>query len=126
MDHPQTYVFSFINDKKCPLLYYIKNGIKTVEGRKYSVTYQNIKVGDYIYFRAKNEKPLKVIVTYIHKYGSLKEYLVNETIEKALPCVNNYNDAENIYNQWSSEKERQQLKEQYGYGFVGFGIKVVN
>jgi len=120
----KTHIMSFINDKKCPLLDYIKKGIKTVEGRKNSPQYQQIKVGDFIIFKAKNENDVKVEVTYINKYKSLTDYINKETVEKTIPCAKDYREAKDIYNKWSTHDERKALREKYGYAFLGIGIKI--
>ncbi len=48
----KTHIMSFINDKKCPLLDYIKSGVKTVEGRKNSPQYQQIKVWGFYHIQS--------------------------------------------------------------------------
>lgn len=114
----------FINFKWCPLLDYIKDGIKTVEGRIYSPQYQQIKKDDIIIFKTKNET-VYVKVVYVNKYKSLEEYLEKETLEKTVPCIKTFNDAINLYNQWSSPVKRQQLNDSYGFCFLGIGISVI-
>lgn len=120
------HIMSFFNDKKCPLLDYIKSGIKTVEGRKNSPQYQQIKVGDYIVFKTKNESDVKVEVTYVNKYKSLTHYIKKETVGRTIPCAKNYREAKDIYNQWSTHEDRKELKNKYGYAFLGIGIKIVS
>lgn len=124
-DSPTTHTLRFINDKDCPLLDYIRDGLKTVEGRKYSERYRSIKKDDIIKFVARNEKPVYVRVTYVHKYKTLEDYLIEETIEKTLPCVKTIDDGLKIYNKWTSEKERNDLLSKHGYSFLGIGIKVI-
>ncbi len=116
---------SFINTKECPLLDYIKNGVKTVEGRKNSSKYQNIRVGDTIVIHTEGEDDVQVEVVYVRKYTTLEEYLDKEGFDIAIPCAKDKQDAIRIYNQWSSEDVRENLRKQYGYGFLGIGIKVV-
>lgn len=116
----------FINLPSCPLLDYIKNGTKTVEGRKNSSTYHNIKKDDIIIFKTKGETDVYAKVTYVNKYKTLEDYLKTETIEKTLPCVKSLEEGIQMYNRWSSEKERNELKEKYGYAFLGIGISVIS
>lgn len=122
---PKTYIIPFTNYPNCRLLEYIRQGIKQVEGRKNSPLYQDIKVGDYIIFRAKNERDLKVVVTYIRQYRTLTDYLKGETIARTMPCAKNIEQAKAIYNKWTSHHEREILREKYGFGFLGIGFALV-
>jgi len=116
----------FINLPSCPLLDYIKSGTKTVEGRKNSPTYHNIKKDDIIIFKTKGETDVYAKVTYVNKYKTLEDYLKIETIEKTLPCVKSLEEGMEMYNRWSSEKERNELRQKYGYAFLGIGITVIS
>lgn len=97
----------------------IRNKIKTVEGRKNSLKYQNIKKNDIIIFELKNEPDIKVLVIYVNKYKNVKEYLLNETLEKTLPGVDNIEEGIKIYEQFNPS----QIIEKYG--FLGIGIKLI-
>ena len=121
---PNLHTISFVNNKECPLLDYIKSNIKTVEGRKYSSRYHNIRSNDYIRFVTKNEYDVYVKVIYVNKYKTLKDYLIGETIEKTIPCVKTYDKAMEIYNKWSNIDDRNKLLRRYGYSFIGIGIEV--
>jgi len=122
---PITYSLDVVDTPQCPLMEYIKNGIKTVEGRRYVPKYQQIKAGDYLILKTKDNDFVRVLVTFVHMYTSLSSYLKSETIEKTVPCAIDFQDAKRIYNQWSSKEERHQLRKLYGYAFLGIGIKVV-
>lgn len=119
-----THYLSILNPKECPTYDYIKKGIKTVEGRKNSEKYQKYKKGDTLIFTYNVEK-LKTKITYIHKYQNVEAYLKRETLKRALPCVKTIKQGVKIYNLWTSQKEREQLRKKYGYGFLGIGIKLV-
>ena len=121
-----THIIPFINNTSCPLLDYIKSGTKTVEGRKNSPTYHNIKKDDIIIFKTKGEKDVHVKVTYVNKYKTLEDYLKTETIEKTLPCVKTLEEGIAMYNKWNSEKEREELRQKYGYAFLGIGISLMS
>ena len=69
------------------------------------------------------KQKIKTKITYIHRYKTVEYYLRRETLKKALPCVKTIKDGVKIYNLWTSEKERDKLKQKYGYGFLGIGIK---
>ena len=45
-----THYLSILNPKECPTYTYIKQGVKTVEGRKYSEKYQKYRRGDILIF----------------------------------------------------------------------------
>lgn len=112
------------NPDICPTFTYIKQGIKTVEGRKNSEKYQQYKKGDILIFHYKGET-VKTKITYIHKYKTVGDYLKKETLKRALPCVKRIKDGIKIYNMWTSEKERNLLRKKYGYSFIGIGIKKI-
>lgn len=119
-----THYLSILNPKECPTYTYIKQGIKTVEGRKYSEKYQKYKRGDTLIFTFKKEK-LKTKITYIHRYKTVEDYLRRETLKKALPCVDTIKKGVEIYNLWTSEEEREKLRKKFGYGFMGIGIELI-
>ena len=119
-----THYLSILNPKECPTFTYIKKGIKTVEGRKYSEKYQKYKKGDILIFVCGKEK-LKTKITYIHRYKTVENYLKRETLKKALPCVKTVKEGVKIYNLWTNEKEREKLRKKFGYGFMGIGIKKI-
>ncbi len=115
------------NSKTSPCLDYIKDGIKTVEGRKYSPKYAAIKENDVIVFQDTKDPNYVVyaVVTYVNKYKTLEEYLSAETFQKTLPWIKTMAEAIQTYNQWSSPAEREQLVQQHGYSFLGIGVKVI-
>jgi ASC-1-like (ASCH) protein len=57
---------SIQNPKLCPTFDLIKNGIKTVEGRKHSDKYLKYKVDDILIFHC-NGQSLKTQIKYIRK-----------------------------------------------------------
>jgi len=114
-----------LNPEICPTFTYLKQGIKTVEGRKNSEKYQQYKKGDILVFHC-NGETLKTEITYIHKYKTVYDYLKKETLKRALPCVKRIKDGVKIYNIWTSEKERDLLLKKYGHSFIGIGIKIVS
>lgn len=116
---------SIQNPPICPTFTYIKKGIKTVEGRKNSPTYQKYKKGDILIFMCDNEE-LYTRITYIHRYQTVEDYLMRETLKKALPCVKSVEEGIKIYNLWTNEKEREKLRKTYGYGFLGIGVELMS
>lgn len=120
------YYLPFMNLPNCSLLDYIKKGIKTVEGRKYSPKYFNIQPEDIIIFKTKNHEDVYVKVIYVHKYKTLEDYLEKETIPKTIPCAKSFDEAVNIYNKMTTEDDRNYLLNKYGYGFLGIGIQLID
>ena len=115
------YILPIQNKTKCPNFDYIKDGIKTVEGRKNSLNFQKYNVGDLLEFVHNNEKVL-TIINYINKYENIEEYLKKETLKRALPCVNTIQEGIEMYSLWYPKKEIKKLKKLYGIGFLGIGI----
>lgn len=113
------------NPDKCPVFDLIVSRKKTVEGRKNSKTYQKYKPGDIIKFIEKKRHCFAVI-TKINKYHSVRSYLEVETIDKTLPeCVDNIDDALNIYASWVKPDEINDLNKKEGFGFLGIHINVI-
>lgn len=102
-----------------PWFSYIRQGIKTVEGRKGTHTYKKIKVGDQINF-SNGKESFIADVTEIREYASLEKYLENATLEKALPGIKSIEEGLDIYYQWSTPEK---IKE---YGFLGIFIRPVS
>ncbi len=100
----------------------LASGIKEVEGRKGLSKYRNLKAGDWVLFVCtdEEEKKFPAIVRKIEVYKNLDDYLRGVTLEKALPRVDNIEEAHRIYYQWSS------LKEIETHGFVGIWIERKN
>ncbi len=115
---------SFYDPEGYPLSQYIINKIKTVECRKNSPTYQKIREGDTLILHD-TKVDIECLVTYIHKYDSVYDYLTSETLEKALPHTSTIEEGLCIYRKFVDDDEIQSLKNQYKYGFLGIGIDVI-
>lgn len=118
-----THYLSILNPEECPTFDYIKNGIKTVEGRKNSKKYQKYSIGDTLIFTYKVQE-VKTKILYINRYKTVKDYLEKETLKNALPNIKTIEDGINIYNLWTSVEEREKLREKYDYSFLGIGIQL--
>jgi ASC-1-like (ASCH) protein len=122
-----TYTLSIQNPNKCPTFDHIKNGLKTVEGRKYSPTYQKYKEGDIIIFKnSETGETLRTQIVDLRPYETLEDYLLGEGIKEVLPGVQTMRDAIDLYNTWSSEAEREELRKKYKYGFVAIQIRLLD
>lgn len=99
-----------------PWFSFIKQGIKPVEGRKNSPKNQKIKAGDFINFSNGSENFLARVIE-IRRYSTLEEYLTDVTYSKALPGISSFDEAREIYLQWSKPEEIRLN------GFLGIFIK---
>lgn len=120
----RNHYISFKDPPECPLYDYIKKGKKTVEGRKNSEQYQKMKVGDYLHI-IDEKGNLKCRVTYIRGYHTVKEYLEEEKVSRALPCVKTVKEGINIYELFVPKEEIERLNKRYWYGFLGIGIEFI-
>ena len=101
---------------KDPWFSLIRQGIKTVEGRKNTHTYKRLQEGSLIDFTNGKESFIAV-VTEVRQYPTLEAYLEDVTLEKALPGISCLEEALNVYHQWSSPEKINE------YGFLGIFIK---
>lgn len=101
-----------------PWFSYIRQGIKTVEGRKKTHTYKKIKVGDRINFSNGKESFLANVLE-IRTYETLEQYFDDVTLEKALPGIQTIEEGLNIYLEWTTEEQIKQ------YGFIGIFVKPI-
>ena len=101
-----------------PWYSFIKQGKKTVEGRKAIPRWCKIKVGDTITFTDGKDDKFSVKVTGVNKYNSIEEYLISETLQRALPGIPTIEEGLKIYYQWSKEDDIKK------YGFLGIQIEL--
>lgn len=97
----------------------IKNGLKKIEGRKYSTKYASLKNGEILKFLCEQQSFLTEVVKVVH-YHTLEDYLVSEGIENALPGIDTFSEALNIYLGFNS---REQLDK--AGGFLAIHLKVL-
>lgn len=109
-----------------PWFTYIKEGTKTVEGRKGTPNWKKIKVGDIITFVNEQKQQFNVSVTGVNVYktekgkSALEWYLKKETLQRTLPDPNiqTFEDGLKVYQQWSSKTEIDK------YGFLGIQLSL--
>jgi len=110
-----------------PWFTFLYQGIKKVEGRKMSKTWMRINVGDEIMIYNDNDNRYFIAKVVNIKYYPPKQnlylnpldmYLLDVGIQNALPGVKSLKEARNIYLQWSTEKEIEDM------GFMGIFIEV--
>jgi ASC-1-like (ASCH) protein len=94
-----------------PWFGYLRGRTKPVEGRKGNAKWVSIKQGDVITFLNTDNKSesFEAKVIKVNKYGPypeeeekdpLKEYLIAETLEKALPGVKTLEEGMKTYRKW--------------------------
>lgn len=99
-----------------PWFSFIRQGIKPVEGRKKTHTYNKINVGDQINFTNGTDHFI-ADVTEIRAYESIEHYLEDVSLEIALPGIKTMEEALNIYYEWTTKEKINQ------YGFLGIFVK---
>ncbi len=81
--------FSMINTIERPYLKWLRDGVKTAEGRVNTEKYQKIKIGDEIVFTdTKNDDFIRCVVIFKHEYVSFEEMLKTEGVSNMLPFLN--------------------------------------
>ncbi len=115
--------FSMINTRERPYLKWLKDGVKTAEGRVNSEKYQNIKVGDEIMFTdIKSGDFISGTVTFKHQYTTFEDMLKAEGVKNMLPFLDD-SDLEKGVQVYQNFPKSERVKE---FGCVAIGIKVTN
>ena len=96
----------------------LRSGEKTVEGRKNSPKYSSLAEGEQIRFYCGDES-FNCKITKINYYETLEAYL-NENLNSALPGIFSIREGKEIYCQWNTEDEINQV------GFLGINVEVTN
>lgn len=97
----------------------IKEGRKTIEGRKNKGRFASMKVGEIIKFYNEDES-FCCMIKNIKMYDSFREMLECEGLSKCLPIVNNINDGVNVYYQYYTEEDEKM------YGVLGIEMELIN
>lgn len=117
----KTYKFSMINKPERPYLRWLKEGIKTAEGRINSEKYKKINIGDIITFTdTQNDNFIEGIVTFKHEYKTFETMLKVEGVKNMLPFLDDDDLAKGvqIYRDFPGSQRIEK------YGCVAIGIKV--
>ena len=113
--------FSMINTDERPYLKWLKDGIKTAEGRVNSEKYQKIAIGDEIIFTDTGSSDfIKGIVIFKHEYSTFEEMLKLEGVKNMLPFLadDDLNEGIQVYQNFpGSERVKK-------FGCVAIGIEV--
>ncbi|MCR5225346.1 MAG: ASCH domain-containing protein [Alphaproteobacteria bacterium] len=113
--------FSMINTRERPYLKWLKDGVKTAEGRVNTEKYQKIKIGDEVTFTdTKSDDFIRGIVTFKHQYVSFEEMLKTEGVKNMLPFLDD-SDLEKGVQVYENFPGAERVRK---FGCVAIGIKV--
>lgn len=96
----------------------IRDGKKIVEGRKNLPKFNSWHIGDYLVFQCSQEQFLTRIVD-LRRYKNLREYLNAEGFENVLPGIKSFDEAVDIYLQWSTQEEIAK------FGFLAIEVALI-
>lgn len=126
-NHCPVHIFGFTDPVNCPIYQHIIDGKKTVDGRKNKKEYHAVAPGDTVLLSDSRRGILECRVTFINKYQDVKEYLLDQGLDKTLgKTITDFSDAEKVYEQFAIKSDVDALREMYGYGFLGIGIRFVH
>lgn len=96
-------------------------GLKTVEGRKNKGRFSEIVAGDVIKWMNDDfgRREVTTIVTGVQKYGTFREYLESEGLNKCLPGVKYMNAGEDVYYEYYTRDDERI------YGVVAIRLKII-
>jgi ASC-1-like (ASCH) protein len=96
-------------------------GLKTVEGRKNTGRFKEMKVGDIIEWQNNDFKPRSIKTKIVGKseYKTFKEYLETEGLEKCLPSIPTIEDGLSVYYKYYTKKDEEM------YGVVAIRLERV-
>lgn len=97
----------------------IKQGIKTVEGRKFSNKFASLKYGEILKFCCETESFLTQVIKVV-PYKSIDDYLHIEGISKVLPGIDSLQEALDVYLGYNTREELEASG-----GFLAIHIKVM-
>lgn len=115
--------FSMINTSERPYLTWLKEGVKTAEGRVNTPKYRNIKIGDEIMFTdTETDKFIRGFVTFKREYDTFEEMLTSEGVKNMLPFFSDENLKEAIQ-VYKSFPGAERVKK---FGCVAIGMKITS
>ena len=113
-----------INSKQRPYLTWLKNGIKTAEGRVNGPACQKMEVGDSILlFDNKNMQYLRGRIKFKHEYKTFEDMLQSEGIKNLLPLLPEnatVEDGVRIYRSFPGSNRVEQ------FGCVAIGLEILD
>lgn len=121
---PYGYDVLDVHTMKCwePHFSSIRNGAKTIEGRKNKEENRKIKAGDFIEFVSEKHEKFLAKVTDVVRYETLEDYLKDQdNLRQALPGVKDLPQAIKIYRPFNNSDEEIRAAN----GFLAIHVKVV-
>lgn len=113
---------SIINKASKPYLNWIKDGVKTAEGRVNSYSCQKMKIGDTILlYNLHNDQYVYGLISFKHIYKTFEEMLRFEGVKNMLPFLEN-NDIEKGIEVYNSFPNSNRVRI---FGCVAIGLKVI-
>lgn len=110
-----------INTRERPYLKWLRDGVKTAEGRVNTEKYQKIKIGDEVTFTdIKSGDFIRGVVTFKHQYVSFEEMLKTEGVKNMLPFLDEF-DLEKGVQVYENFPRAERVAK---FGCVAIGIKV--
>lgn len=93
-----------------PYFSFIKEGVKTIEGRLLKGLYQELKIGDEIQvYNNEETESVLVKVLALRKYTSFQEMLEKEESKKILPDADSIEQGLEIYRKFYSPEQENQF-----------------
>lgn len=108
-----------------PWYSYIKSGVKSVEGRKKSPTWDKLQKGDYLKIKNNGEwfyAEIVNITVYDGSVDNLGNYFKGESLERTLPGIKTLTEAKNVYMTPPVSWTEEEIKK---YGVMALQLRVV-
>ncbi|MFH0846092.1 MAG: ASCH domain-containing protein [Patescibacteria group bacterium] len=103
-----------------PYFGFIKDGVKTVEGRLQKGLYKELKIGDEIQVCNNEEtESVRVEILDLRKYSSFQEMLEKESFKKILPDIISVEEGVGIYRKFYTEEQEKE------FGVVAIEVKLL-
>ncbi len=114
------------DNPKCPIYTMLKSGIKKIEGRAYDKKRKNYAIGDRLLIKC--EKQILIMkIKDLRLYADVNAFLRAEGFKNALPHVNTYEEALNLYvgeKGWYKVANIENYREKNGFGFVAIEVVI--
>ena len=110
----------YVKDADEPWYSYIKDGLKTIEGRVNKGDFAKMKEFDIILMYNKQRTEfVRLQITKINRYSCFREYLSTESLNDCLPGITTITDGIAAYRQYFS------VDDELKYGVLAIHIKKV-
>jgi ASC-1-like (ASCH) protein len=116
----ETHLKTYKNHRQEPYYTFLKNGLKTIEGRLDKGLYAEVAPGDHILVHTSTEdEHVEVEVVAVRSYTDFQAMLSTESIAKVLPNIHLVEDGVKLYRQFYSEAQEQE------YGVNAIEVRLV-